>query len=232
MSVKNIYTELKSSATANSELASFNIRWDILTEMYQISSKVMESLAIFESNKLTMSQYVKLLFGLLNWALESPTEDDFMDSDDESISKLLKEQLAKVMTEYIWGTTQIKSRVSNFALTSYFMDYENTSLHLQETRELAEKSTISIASAILEHVEKSSKEWPNIVDKVITDMDSVINTPVEDSVTDTQHLSSKIAKRMRLSGLPQDTVQAPSPTIANELVRYRNFGQNKYINCK
>ena len=72
-----------------------------------------------------------------------------------------------------------------------------------------------------------------LVDNAISQMDSLLNKPAEDfELEEDDEDESELAKRIKLSAMPTTSVQPGPSTIYDELHRYRNYEQNKYIKCK
>ena len=169
-----------------------------------------------------------VMLDLMNYGLESVDKDD----EGSSIINGLKECLVKTMDLYIFGQThpKIHARINPYAVTSFFLDPENSALKFQDTMELLEKSSLTASTKILEKFEESISNWPAEVDNLIVKIDGNVNEK-SPAVLEETPITAKLAKRLKKSGLPEKSSQTKVITVSDELESYRNFGQDAYIKC-
>ena len=226
LGVKNVFADLQFNKSCNLELVNekdFPIDWSILEEMNKICDEIIPHLKFFEkTTEFTMSQYVNRLFDIYNWALQSEDSEDDSQDDELTLNTQFKQLIAKIMDEYIFGTTQIISRISPFTLTAWFLDFENSALCLNLTKKLVQKSKLSNKESMIKNLDDCMLEWPNVVDELIGKVDEEVNAASEYT---SPELDPSIAKRLKFSGLPEDSTITSNGTIADDLRAYRGFGK-------
>ena len=99
-----------------------------------------------------------------------------------------------------------------------------------DTAALIKKSTVTFKSQLEVLIEESQVKWPERANALIKKIDAEMNDVCAFDAPKPE-MDEKIAKRLKMSGLSENSTEVIKKDIDAELQSYRAFGLNNYVKC-
>ena len=217
-----------SSSQHHDLIKEFDFDWPILEASFEVLKETTKVLKFFEKfEDRTMSQFLPKMINLLNWSLKK--QNNVVTRKDK-VFESLKEQLAEILSEYIFGDTHIDTRASSLAIAAAFFDKE-FSMQFRKTEELLVYSNIASDTKrkISAKISEAKLSWPRKATDLIRRLDSELNDqPRPCTIT---VIPLEMRERLGYSDMTELEIESDGSTksIEDEIFDFRNFRMIDYL---